>query len=172
MKFAHAIFAVVLATFSNFSFAEDNVVYFGAGSSKSHEGLSGKKSAFSIGFMHTSDTSNGIFGLDFSREGTMLDSTYGQDQAVKQALSLNLLAGINVARFETGRVDVALLLGGRQKTSDCPESYLGYQCYADAEPDTRYTFNYGAVLAWSYRNVMLGVRATGESTQVLFGLRF
>ena len=102
----------------------------------------------------------------------MLDSTYRQNKAVKQGMSFNLLLGTNLAKTELSRFDVAVLLGARQKTTDCPSSYLGYQCYADAEPDMKYGFNYGAVLTWSFKSVMVGIRATGESTQALIGMRF
>ena len=54
----------------------------------------------------------------------------------------------------------------------CPKSYLGYQCYADRDPDKEYTVNYGVMATYSYKRAVFGVRATGESVQLLIGTRF
>lgn len=153
--------------------ANESIVYGGIGSAKSNSSYgTSDKNPFSLGYINISEVRNFIWGLDFSKEGTLLDSTYGQDKAVKQGMSFNLLLGTNLARTELGRFDVAVLLGARQKTTDCPSSYLGYQCYANAEPDTKYGFNYGAMLTWSFKSVMVGIRATGASTQALVGFSF
>ncbi|MFC0202479.1 hypothetical protein [Paracoccus rhizosphaerae] len=57
-----------------------------------------------------------------------------------------------------------MLVGIRKKTADCADSCLGYQCYADTDPETDYTGNLGAVLTMSYDRLMIGVRASSEST--------
>lgn len=126
---------------------------------------------WSLGFMLQPATSRFAFGFDIGGEGTKLDSTFGQD-SLKQARSYNLLLGGNVATTGDTRIDAGLLLGARETVQDCPDSFLGYQCYADEEPDTEYEVNYGVVVSVSYRRAMFGVRATGESVQALVGFRF
>ena len=150
----------------------ESIAYLGVGAAKKGNATESSRSPFAIGYLKLSNTSNAIWGFDFSREGTMLDSTWSQNNAVKQASSYNLLFGTNFSKSENYRVDFALLAGAREKTSDCPSSFLGYQCYANAKPDTSYAFNYGAVISYTYKSLMLGVRATGESAQGLLGLRF
>lgn len=102
----------------------------------------------------------------------MLDSTWGMNERPKQATSYNFLIGGNVMDNGRFRADAALLLGARESFADCPDSYLGYQCYADAEPDTDYKGNFGAVVTLSMQSFTIGLRATGESTQILAGFRF
>lgn len=146
------------------------LVYFGAGKARADDHES-DATPFVIGLMHRG-ASRGIVGFDIAREGTMLDSTWNQDEEVSPGTSFNLLLGGNL--LESGRfsTDAALLLGLRHSASDCPDSYLGYQCYADQDPENEYRGNFGAVLSVSYDRAMIGLRATGESTQILTGFRF
>ena len=168
-----AIWCLLAVSAASPSQANESIVYGGIGTAKNDSSsATSDKNSFSLGYIRISEIHNSIWGLDFSKEGTLLDSTYRQNKAVKQGMSFNLLLGTNLAKTELSRFDVAVLLGARQKTTDCPSSYLGYQCYADAEPDMKYGFNYGAVLTWSFKSVMVGIRATGESTQALIGMRF
>jgi hypothetical protein len=151
----------------------ENVVYIGSGPVKNNDtSTSSDKKPITLGYLRQSRNSDNIWGIDISAEGSMLDSTWGQTQAVKQATSFNLLIGKNFTRNENSRFDAAFLIGVREKTSECPKSYLGYQCYANSTPDTKYGFNYGLVMTWTYKSLMLGGRVTGESTQALIGLRF
>ncbi|MTE00945.1 hypothetical protein GIY56_11630 [Paracoccus sp. YIM 132242] len=152
--------------------AFQNTFYIGGGKARTDDAFDNDDTPFSLGFMHQLAGRKLILGGDLGQEGTMLDSTWGQDQAVEQATSYNLLAGANVVDNGRFRTDVALLLGVREDTKDCPRSYLGFQCYADSDPETDYKGNFGAVLTVSFDRLTLGVRATGESTQVLAGLRF
>lgn len=163
------------AVISGASVAQDaanTVVYFGAGPAKSASSTETGDTPYSLGFISMKDTSDTVFGLDISAEGTMLDSTWGKTNALQQGTSLNFLLGRNLVKGESGRFDASLLLGIRQESADCPSSYLGYQCYADSEPERDYGFNYGVVLSYTYKKVMLGLRLTGESTQALIGFRF
>ncbi len=151
----------------------ENVIYIGSGSAKSGDPtVTSNKSPFTLGYLKLSNTVNSVWGVDFSGEGTLLDSTWGQNQAVKQATSFNLLLGKNIGKTENSRFDASLILGMRHKTKSCPSSYLGFQCYADSKPDVSYGFNSGVALTWSYSSVLVGVRATGESTQLMLGYRF
>ena len=153
--------------------ANDNIVYFGAGAAKDKKtSTTTDKTPFSIGYLSIREDRNLVWGLDYSREGSVLDSTYSQRNAVKQSNSYNLLLGRNLSKFESGRLDVALLLGAREKTKDCPNSFLGYQCYANTEPNVEHSFNFGVVATWSFSKLTIGIRATGESTQAMMGVRF
>jgi hypothetical protein len=160
---------------TNICCADENgerLVYLGIGNPKTGNKLESDATPVSLGFMKISNSDDAVFGGDISGEGTMVDSTYGQKGTVKQAFSFNALLGRNLVRTDGSRFDGALLLGLRQKGADCPASLLGYQCYADRDPNMRYGFNYGAVFTWTYKSLLLGVRASGESTQALVGVRF
>lgn len=146
--------------------------YFGAGTSNDDGPDTADETPLVVGFTHQPMNSKMVWGLDMAREGTMLDSTYGQDRAVSSALSFNLLVGRNFIETAKYKVDGALILGVREEAQDCPSSFLGYQCYADSAPDTEYTGNFGAMATVSVEKMVIGVRATGESAQVLVGFRF
>jgi len=145
-------------------------VYAGAGQSGSSGNETNDFTPWSIGVYGGRDF---MFGMDLSGEGTQGDSTYGYD-SIEQGLSLNFLFGGNIISKSDFKVDFLLLLGAVQTSTYCSEgdSYLGYQCYADSEASGEYDLNYGALLTASYKKVMVGIRATGESVQALIGLRF
>lgn len=156
----------------NLAHAEmEHIIYLGSGKAKSGD-LEFDGKPFSIGYLLLLNNTSFIFGVDVSKEGTMLNSTWGQTNALDQATSFNLLLGRNLTKNEKSRFDTALIMGTREKTASCPRSYLGYQCYANQSPDTTYDFNYGALLAYSYSSALVGLRVTGESTQGILGLRF
>jgi hypothetical protein len=148
------------------------LLYFGAGPSRSDSALESDRTPFSLGFLRVSPASDSVFGLDVAGEGTRLNSTWGQTRAVKQGGSINFLFGRNLSRSATSRFDAAFLIGARHKTAECPPSYVGYQCYADRDPDVSYGINYGVLLAWTQQRLMIGIRATGESAQGLIGFSF
>lgn len=146
------------------------VIYGGAGRNLEDEAGIGA-TPLALGVLRQSDASRLVFGFDLAGEGTMLDSTYGDDE-FRQALSFNVLVGAKLSGNAGTRLDAGLLLGMRQTTADCPDSYLGFQCYADQPPEVEYEVNYGAMVGVSTGRVMFGLRATGESVQGLVGLRF
>lgn len=146
------------------------VIYGGLGSASNDEGNL-DATPFVIGLMFQPAASDYVFGFDIAGEGAMLDSTWGSNEW-RQAMSYNFLIGGNLTRSDKFRVDAAVLVGFRETFSDCPDSYLGYQCYADEPPSTEYDLNYGALIGVSFDRVMVGVRATAESTQALLGFRF
>ena len=175
MKLVQAILATVVLAGTTATFANENgesLLYFGVGTAQKGNPLKSSDTPMSGGFLKISNASDTVWGIDFSGEGTMIDSTWGQSRAVKRATSYNLLYGKNLTKNENSRFDAAFLLGMRETFSSCPSSYLGYQCYADSTPDSKYGFNYGAVLTWTFSSFMLGARATGESAQLLVGFRF
>lgn len=175
MKFKlFAFVAFIAAIQATSAYAEgENVIYFGSGSAETGPAATtSNKTPFTVGYLNLSNSRDSVFGFDVSGEGTKLDSTWGQNNAVKQANSFNLILGKNIGKTENSRYDLSAIVGFRHKTSSCPSSYLGYQCYANSEPKTSYAFNYGLALTWSYKSLMLGMRATGESKQALIGVRF
>ena len=101
----------------------------------------------------------------------MLDSTYGQNH-FEQAMSFNAIIGRKILETETGRLDIGALIGIRSETRDCPDSYLGFQCYADEDPTVERTLNYRILATYTYKKALVGVRTTGESLQFLIGTRF
>jgi hypothetical protein len=115
-----------------------------------------------------------IVGIDLAGEGTKIDNTNNLGGAVTQGLSVNAILGVKALNGDDFKVDVGALLGGRHASASCPsgQSYLGYQCYADTDPSVSWEINYGAILTLSYKAGLVGVRATGESTQVVLGIRF
>lgn len=149
-----------------------NTFYLGAGSANSDGAFENDDTPFSLGFTHQLVSSKMVLGFDIAGEGTMLDSTWGRDERPKRGTSFNLLLGRNMVDSGRFRADAALLLGVREAAKDCPDSYVGWRCYADRDPETDYKGNFGGVLTLSFDGFALGLRATGESTQVLAGLRF
>lgn len=159
------------------AYAQDDVsprraFYFGAGTANDDGPDASDDTPLVLGFTHQPMGSKAVWGLDIAREGTMLDSTYGQDRAVEPGFSVNLLLGRNFVDSGRYRVDGALVLGVRESSQDCPDSYLGFRCYADFEPDVEYKGNFGAVATLSIDRMLIGARVTGESAQLLAGFRF
>ena len=158
------------------SFAQSNdssnSLYIGIGSADDSNPLESDDTPWAVGWVHHLQNSNASWGLEIAGEGTMLDSTYDNNDAIKQALSFNIIGATNLTRAPDWRVDLGLLAGFRQTAADCPDSYLGYQCYADEPPDTDYSFNFGGVLYIGYKSLSIGFRATGESNMVTLGLNF
>ncbi|WP_052701063.1 hypothetical protein [Loktanella sp. S4079] len=148
-----------------------SVLYVGVGKAINLEADEIDDTPFSIGFMHLAEPGAVNFGFDLGIEGTMLDSTYGGNN-LEQAMSANVLVGTNVYRDRNIRGDVAVLAGLREKVADCPDSSVGYQCYADIDPEYDFHFNYGAVVTVSFDAIALGVRVTEKSSQVLIGAQF
>lgn len=149
-----------------------NLIYVGAGPAKKADSTTTGSTPMSLGYLRLSNATNFVWGLDVSGEGTMLDSTWGKNNAVKQAMSYNLLVGTNFKNDGGSRIDGAVLLGAREASANCPSSFIGYQCYANSAPTTNHKLNYGVVLTWSFKSFMVGLRATEASTQALIGLRF
>jgi hypothetical protein len=158
-----------------------NIVYFGGGVSRKSGGFDNLDSqfgdfsdnnlAFTVGYLRVSNKTRLLGGADISYEGTMLDGTYGS-YSTRGAFSFNGIVGVNVAKKGSVRFDIAGLIGAREKTTDCPSSFLGYQCYADEPPSRSYSVNYGGIATFSYKKLVIGARVTGASTQGLLGIRF
>ena len=155
-----------------------NLLYIGLGSAEDSD-IVGEE-PWSVGIVLRDD--DNFYGFDIGGEGVMVnqardyyDGTYYVD-SIEQATSFNLIAGIKVSGDSKFRTDLGLLVGIIEQSSECPSSYRGYNCYYSSyynnQADYEYTFNYGLVLHASFDRVTFGVRATGESTQIIFGFNF
>lgn len=164
--------AAICLSFASLAHAQEksNIIYGGFGP-KSDNVLEDNFTPFVVGSLMLSDTSTMVVGFDLAGEGTVLDSTWGGNN-LDQALSVNLLIGRNIFWRSNMRIDGAVILGFRETFSDCPDSFLGYQCYAGTPPETEYDWNYGVLVTMSLEQFTIGVRVTGESTQVIAGIRF
>lgn len=171
----HQIFIYFLALIAgNTAMAESdakNVLYLGAGPTDESGAFATDDIPYALGFINMSESRATVLGFDFAGEGAMFDSTGGGDR-VRQAMSFNALIGTNVYQGSDMRIDALALIGARESISDCPDSYLGYQCYADMAPHTEYDLNYGAVVTATFDRFMVGARSTTESTQIVLGFQF
>ena len=160
--------AAAMATFQSHANENgENVIYLGGGSSKTDSYGKSSGTAVTLGFIKQSNTSDTFFGGDISGEGTKY-----HNGSPEKSTTFNLLMGKNLSKNENGRFDGALLLGFREKSSSCPTSYIGYRCYADSEPSTKYGANFGALLTYTHKSLLLGLRATGESKQLIVGFKY
>jgi len=151
---------------------KNNVFYFGVGSSSGDDDEN-DDTPWSLGILHNSPTSDRVYGFDISGEGTMLDSTYGGYNDLAQGFSFNFLYGFDISENKDDKLSVGLIIGFIEEEQDCPDSYLGYQCYADESPDNEYGFNGGGFLNYSVsESLNLGLRATSNSTQLTIGFKF
>ncbi len=156
---------------------QSGLFYIGLGNSDNTDILDNEP--WSVGLVIRDEDS--FYGFDIGGEGIMIersrnyDNTYTVD-STEQALSFNILAGLKVTENNKFRLDLGLIAGLLEKSSECPSSYGSYQCYYSSVYDNRadyeYTFNYGLAIHATYERITFGVRATGESTQMLFGINF
>ena len=156
---------------------QSGLFYIGLGNSDNTDILDNEP--WSVGLVIRDEDS--LYGFDIGGEGIMIersrnyDNTYTVD-STEQALSFNILAGLKVTENNKFRLDLGLIAGLLEKSSECPSSYGSYQCYYSSVYDNRadyeYTFNYGLAIHATYERITFGVRATGESTQMLFGINF
>ena len=112
------------------NFDKNNIFYIGFGPSSDKQDEN-DETPWSIGFIHNSSSSNKVYGFDVAAEGTMLDSTYGGNDDLAQGFSYNFLYGFDISKNKDDRLSAGLILGFIEEEADCPDSYLGYQCYAD-----------------------------------------
>jgi hypothetical protein len=164
-----ALFAL-LSGFASTASA-DGIIYIGGGSAETASTTVNGDTPMSIGYLALRDE-GAFFGFDIGAEGTVLDSTYSQNNKPSQAYSFNLILGTNISKDEKSRLDVGAIVGFREEAKDCPSSYLGYACYANTSPDTEYKANLGAIITYSYNKLAIGLRATDASTQLILGAKF
>lgn len=162
--------ATLLATTPLFAqsaeISPQHTIYIGGGKSDSYT-----KMPWAVGYLYLSPRSAWTFGADVAGEGAMLDNTGGYE-TLAQGVSLNIAIGQGVRLGRHWHLGAAVILGVRQAEKYCPTSYLGYECYANADPTYTYEGNMGALAHIAFKNVMVGARRTGESTQFLVGVAF
>jgi len=153
-------------------FIKNNVFYVGVGTSSGGDDENDDM-PWSLGILHNSPTSDRVYGFDISGEGTMLDSTYGGYDELAQGFSFNFLYGFDISSNKDDKISAGLIIGFIEEEQDCPDSYVGYQCYADESPDTEYGINGGGFLNYSVNeSLSFGLRATSNSTQLTIGFKF
>ena len=167
-------FSVSAVAQQSYSSPTQNIFYVGAGSSTGDAANNeNDETAWSLGWIYK--TNGFSFGVDIAGEGTSYDSTTGYYNDPRQGVSFNLIALTPIMRGQRWTFDGGVLLGAVQSGRSCKstgQSYLGYECYADQDPDTEYDFNYGAVGLWTSGSISVGLRATKESTQAILGMQF
>jgi len=152
--------------------AKRTTFYVGGGMGPEGSSLTNGDMPFSVGVMHQLEGRKLVLGFDLAGEGTSLDSTWGKSNDPVQALSMNLLIGGNLADGGRVKTDAALIVGLRDTARYCAPSFLGFQCYADADPTQDYAINFGGVVTVSFDSIVVGLRATSESAQIVAGVRF
>ena len=104
------------------------------------------------------DRASVAWGVDFAQEGLMTDRTGGSGGVfgdyvpndTEKAISLNAVAALPLSLGQSaGEVMLGALLGVRTTRRECPsgQSYLGFNCYADEDPDVSYKVNGGILVA-------------------------
>lgn len=147
-------------------------LYLGAGSMEAATATMEAARPFAFGGLTQPDPDTRTFyGIDFGFEGIMLDSTYGQQDVPKQGSSINGIVGRSFGS-ESFAFDFGLLVGSRQTERSCPPSGVGYQCYADQDPDVSYAINYGALATLNFNDFFVGIRTTEVSQQTIIGVSF
>jgi hypothetical protein len=166
-KISAIIFCFASTIYAHASPEGENIMYLGIGKSKSNQYAKTNDTAGTIGFVKIRDRDDSFYGGEISAEGTSYHNGSPETSA-----SINLIFGRNFTRTSSGRLDGAFLIGGRRKSTSCPSSYIGYRCYADSDPDASYAINYGALLTWTQKSILIGARITGESNQIILGFKF
>lgn len=173
MNLNKTILASVFALTTSFgALAEDynHTIYLGGGVNT--ESAASNSTPVSIGYIYNPESSNFYHGVDVSAEGLLYDSTSRRDNVEEQGTSVNYLTGYNF-NFSNGvTVSTGVLMGIRITEEECPDSYLGYRCWADREPQRESEFNYGGTVHVKYKHLFVGARISGVSNQILVGYTF
>lgn len=115
-------------------------------------------------------------GFDLGLEGEREDLTGGR-RTIETSGSGNILFGISPKwSVISPKWSVTLfgLLGARSHRTTCPsgQSYVGFRCYADTEPEEDYRVNYGGGIMMHRERITFGVRVTGQSQTAILGWNF
>lgn len=158
---------VIMLLFACPVFAYEHMLYGGAGISTDNN-----ETAIVFGYLGNLYKSKFSLGSDTALESEIDDSTYNKNTA-EDALSYNAVITYSLYKTSNTVFDLGFLLGAREKSRGCKvQSFIGFACYANADPVIDYVFNYGVISYIAYKNIALGVRATEVSQQMFIGLRF
>lgn len=116
-----------------------------------------------------------IIGADLGFEDTNINS-----EAQRYYISLNAIAGMNLLKTDSVRIDAGAMVGaigwfGEPCHADPAKdgaSYEAIQCFAEEAIKKTYSPNFGIILAAAVSNVTVGVRATPTSLQAIVGGKF
>ena len=153
---------------------DTGTIYVGLGSGNSDDT---PDYAYTIGFIQDTEEEV-IWGLDIALEGLRIDKVGGNyyytpsDQ--EHGISFNVLGGQQWDIGSDSKFQGLIPLGIRSTATRCTsgQSGLGYQCYADEEPESECKFNFGGMLAFKWDDWTAGLRLTGESRQFVIGKSF
>ena len=132
--------------------------------------------SFSIGYIRSGSMDKPIFGIDIAAEGSRIDKTGGDffytPSKEEHGYSINALIGHEFRLVKNGKLQTLALIGVRSVETICPsgQSTLGFQCFADEDPRSKYKANWGSMIVYKREKWSFGVRATGESTQLIIGI--
>lgn len=165
-------FLVSTQVFSAEGVSPKHTIYGGIGKSENNNSGKSDGNPWSLGYLYHPESSKAFLGVDFAREGTSIDNTSRKYDAVDEGYSLNFIVGRDFKLNGDWGAGAGVLLGARETEKSCPDSYLGYECYADQDPDKEYDLNYGAVLNLTFKKALVGARVSGESSQLMLGIVF
>lgn len=149
-----------------------SVLYGGLGLAETSDPTVSHAVPWTVGFTFQPASKEYYVGLDFAGEGTSLNNTSNQYNGIEQAISLNLIVGMSTLVGHQVQAGAGLLVGGRRVGLTCPDSYLGYQCYADQDPTPSYDINVGGLAHLTVGHLFVGARVTTVSRQGLLGYSF
>ena len=141
----------------------------------------GPRRAYTLGNYNHLEDGHG-WGLDISLEGSRIDRTGGNASLYgeytpsdeKHVISYNVLLGRKLSAGSNGYLIGGLLAGIRTAEEKCAsgQSHIGFDCYADEEPESEYKLNGGVFLGYKRASFFGGLRVTRESAQFLVGHKF
>jgi hypothetical protein len=149
-----------------------HVVFGGIGQAERGDPAQSDAQPWSVGYLYRGAGNAMYWGADIAGEGTLVNNTSGSDGLIEQGLAFDLLVGKTLNFSANWRGGIGILAGIRRTGLSCPESYLGYQCYADESPHQDFGFNYGAMAHLTFKQLLVGARASGESVQAIAGIAF
>lgn len=151
---------------------QTSYVYGGAGANNQSSSSTSSAMPWVIGGIAIDSENGSVIGFDIAGEGTKIDNTWSNVDAIQQGISYNLILG----KTSDFGADTSLIFGGlvglKVTEAYCADSYLGFRCYADATPSRNFAINFGGLIGLTFGQTMVAARVTQDSTQALVGFSF
>ncbi len=148
----------------------DLVAYIARGDSEPEHADAGTTYALGA-ILHTGE--GFFFGGDLGFEGVEIDTRGGRSPEASRSLSYNGIVGRSIGDGQSSpRVSLGVMLGFYQTAVTCPPSNLGFDCYANFEPETSSDLTIGLLAMADMGGFAFGLRATELSQQIVVGLSF
>tara|TARA_Y100000996_G_C22432301_1_gene606189 strand:- start:435 stop:980 length:546 start_codon:yes stop_codon:yes gene_type:complete len=173
------LFPIVLALMCfGFIFCQqiesDGILYLGYGQPSSSSIEESNKNTSVVGFMWYVQRANAHIGLEYAKEGTLLSSTWGRNDAIEQGSSTNLsFSGTLPLKIKDTKATIGFLIGSRVVKRYCPsgDSFLGLECYAGEDAKSVRKPNVGMLFTTRHKKTIIGLRHTSESSQIMLGFK-